>query len=170
MPAPAQHMATQCESTQVSAKPFSHKRHRYSEHASSLTLRQRCQRTAAFEVERLERCAVLDTCMSPGQNQSHQSIHTTDARRRNSLSGRDRSLVQLKRLNSWSAVQFPRPAKQFRISSISVMFLFYFRGMSAASVFGPQPEDRSLQASDHQTLQTCIMTHFQAAMSASRSS
>ena len=53
---------------------FSQQCHKHSKHASSLTLRQRCQRTAAFEVERLERCAVLDTCMSHGQNQSHRIL------------------------------------------------------------------------------------------------
>ena len=66
---------------QVNTESFRQQRFKYSKHASSLTLRQRCQHVAAFEVERLERCAVAETCMSQTQNQAHRSIRYADAGR-----------------------------------------------------------------------------------------
>ena len=44
-----------------SFRAFGVRINQYSEYASSLTLRQRCQRAAAAEVELLERCAFADT-------------------------------------------------------------------------------------------------------------
>ena len=77
MPAPAQHMATQCEPTQVSAKPFSHKRatdtsnthhHSLSGYRSwaiahaGLTFGEGLQLLAKLEVELLQCRALADGC------------------------------------------------------------------------------------------------------------
>ena len=51
---------SKCKSALQHCEAFSHRIIRHSEHASSLTLRQRCQRYAFIEVEVLEGCAAAD--------------------------------------------------------------------------------------------------------------
>ena len=67
-----------CHQGRIShTEAFRQQLHTYSEHASSLTLRQQCQRATALEEEHLERCAAADGCQGVIESVQSQNQYSS---------------------------------------------------------------------------------------------